>query len=92
MAPSHSSSAATSLIHTLSSNVEVKKLDEVRRQFLKGFIGDKLQEALPRCPIVCMFWDWIYSLYPDNEISSARYSLPPHHVSAVGSSGLQGNS
>ncbi len=66
-------SAAASLMDKLSSNVEARKLYEVRKQFLKGFIGAKLQENSPKCPIECMFWDWIYSYYPDNEISSVRY-------------------
>jgi len=47
---------------------------ELRTNFLKGFVGDKLQEALPKCPIECMFWDWIYSYYPDNDISPIRFA------------------
>ncbi len=40
---------------------------------MKAFIGDKLQDPLPKCPIECMFWDWIYSYYPDNDLSTVRF-------------------
>ena len=60
------------LFDKISSNVANTRLAEIRKQFLKGFIGDKLQEPLPKCPIECMFWDWIYTYYPDNDISAVR--------------------
>ena len=50
------------------------RIQEFRKQFLKGFIGDKLQEPLPKCPIECMFWDWIFSYYPDNNTSAVRFN------------------
>ena len=46
---------------------------ELRTYFLKGFIGDKVMEESPKCPIECLFWEWVYSYYPDNMISPVRF-------------------
>ena len=60
------------LFDKLSSNVGDSKIGEVRTFFLRSFLGQKLLDPLPRCPIESMFWDWEFSYYPDNEMSSVR--------------------
>jgi hypothetical protein len=60
------------LFDELSSSVENSQIMELRQNFLRGYIGQKLLDPLPKCPIESMFWDWMYSYYPDNEISTIR--------------------
>lgn len=68
-----SSPSIAQLFQELSSNLEKARIYELRQNFLRGFLGQKLLDPLPKCPIECMFWDWVYSYYPDNEMSTVRY-------------------
>ncbi len=61
------------LFKVISDTIEASRIDEMRRYFLLGFIGQKILDPLPKCPIESMFWDWIFSYYPDNESSSCRF-------------------
>jgi len=61
------------LFQEINDNIEASRIEELRRNFLRGFIGQKVLDAVPKCPIESMFWDWIFSYYPDNEISAVRY-------------------
>ena len=45
---------------------------DLRQLFLRGFFGQKLLDPTPRCPIASMFWDWLYSFYPENTMSTVR--------------------
>lgn len=63
------------LFNKIISCVEDSKVEVLRKNFLRGFFGYKLLEPVSKCPIDCMFWDWLFSYYPDNDISPIRYSL-----------------
>lgn len=41
---------------------------------IQGFIGCKVLQPNSSCPINTLFWDWIFSLYPDNDASSSRFT------------------
>ena len=60
------------LFQEISDNLDASRLEEVRKIFMRGFIGQKVLGAVPKCPIESMFWDWIFSYYPDNEMSPVR--------------------
>jgi len=62
------------LFQQISENIEAPKIEECRTNFLRGFIGQKILEPVSKCPIESMFWDWIFSYYPDNEGSAVRFA------------------
>ena len=63
------------LFAEISQNIDASRIEELRKNFLRGVLGQKLLDPLPKCPVESMFWDWIFSYYPDNEASSVRYTV-----------------
>lgn len=41
---------------------------------IQAFFGFKVLQPNSCCPINSLFWDWMFSLYPDNDYSAARFS------------------
>ena len=62
------------LFQEISQNMEASRLEETRKTFLRGFVGQKVLDPMPKCPIESMFWDWIFSYYPENEMSTVRFA------------------
>lgn len=61
------------LSKTFHFNGAQDQLTEIRTLFLKKFMGHKVKSTQTQCPLACMFWEGIYSYYPDNSSSALRF-------------------
>ena len=49
-------------------------LNTLRGVYLRCFIGSKIKTPLTKCAFTNEFWEWIFTLFPENANSNNRFT------------------